>query len=331
MQVLIVDDDEITLELLDHALTQLGHDVQRAADGQAMELAASGKFPMIITDWEMPGVDGLELCRRIRDSDEGGYIYIIMLTSRTSSQDRVEGLNAGADDFISKPVDPAELQARVRTGQRILALETYDTVIFGLAKLAESRDPETGAHLERVQNYSRTLARDLARLPKYSSVMNSEFVRLIYLTSPLHDIGKVSIPDVILLKPARLPEAEFKVMELHTKFGAETLSASLAEFPDAKFLEMARDIAMCHHEKFDGSGYPNGLSGEDIPLAARIVTVADVYDALVSKRVYKPSMTHEQAKNLILRDAGNHFDPDMVDAFIRCEDKFLDIKARFGE
>lgn len=330
MQVLICDDDEIGLDILEHLLVEQGFDVLRASDGrEALELLHHHACRLVISDWEMPGMSGVELCRNIRQGDFGAYIYVILLTSRDRSEDIVAGLGAGADDFITKPFQPDELTVRVRAGLRVLSLETRDLTIFALAKLAESRDPETGAHLERVQSYSRVLAQQLATNPKFRGAITAEFIRLIYDTSPLHDIGKVAIPDSVLLKPGQLSQAEFEIMKQHTLRGAETLDAALALRPEAHFLRMARDIAASHHERWDGSGYPHGLAGEEIPLCGRIVALADVYDALTSKRVYKPAFAHTVACSMIADAKGKHFDPDVVEAFLAIEDLFTEIRERF--
>jgi putative two-component system response regulator len=332
MRVLIADDDEIALELLEHALVKAGYTVETARDGQeALELVRHGGHRLVISDWEMPRLTGVELCRAIRAEEQQGYVYLILLTSHNRRADIVTGLSAGADDFIAKPFDAAELIQRVRAGERILSLETRDVAIFALAKLAESRDPETGAHLERVQCFSRVLAQHMAGLDKYRDQIDAEFIRLIYLTSPLHDIGKVGIPDSVLLKPGRLSDREFEIMKTHAAIGAQTLSAALAKFPEARFLKMACDIAATHHERWDGRGYPVGLSGEDIPLCGRIVTLADVYDALTSKRVYKDAFQHEIARSIILEESGSHFDPSVVEAFLACEEQFIAVRERFSE
>ncbi|MCP4378890.1 MAG: HD domain-containing protein [bacterium] len=192
------------------------------------------------------------------------------------------------------------------------------------------RDTDTGAHLERVREYTRILAIQLQRNGRYSDLINDSFVDLIYVTSPLHDIGKVSIPDTILLKPGRLNDAEYDIMKTHSEAGAKTLDLALTEFPDIDFLCMARDIAGYHHERVDGTGYPEGLVGDEIPLAARIFTVADVYDALVSKRVYKEAFSPVIAKDIIIKGAGSQFDADVVSAFIECEPTFVDIYNRYS-
>lgn len=332
MKILIVDDDAISRELLRHALEDAGYEVVMARDGdEALQRFENERIRFVITDWEMPGLSGLELCRRIRRRSLHGYVYLILLTGRSMSREIVEGMSAGADDFIVKPYHGPELLVRVRAGERILSLETRELLIFSLAKLAESRDPETGKHLERVQNYSRLLAQELAANPRFAGIVDDEFVQLVFQTSPLHDIGKVGIPDGILLKPGRYSDDEFELMKAHTTIGAETLDAALAQCPGARFLKVAREIALSHHERFDGRGYPQGLRGEEIPLSARIVAVADVYDALTSRRVYKEAFSHHVARAAILKDSGTHFDPDVVDAFLGVEAQFIEIRNNLFE
>jgi putative two-component system response regulator len=332
MRILVVDDNKIALTVARNALVQSGYDVVTATDGhEALAVLRGGSCRLVISDWDMPQMNGIELCRAIRSEDLSGYVYVILLTGHNLPEQKVEGLRSGADDFITKPFNPSELVARIQTAERILSIETRDVTIFAMARLAESRDPETGAHLERVRSYSRMLAQHLSRIEKFRAEINKEYVRLIYLTSPLHDIGKVGIPDCVLLKPGTLNDREFEIMKSHTTLGAETLDAALRQFPRVKFLQMGRDIAACHHERFDGTGYPQGLAGESIPLCARIVAVADVYDALTSKRVYKEAIAHEVARSMIVQGAGTHFDPDIVNAFVQTEARFVSIRAQFAE
>ena len=331
MRVLLVEDDVISSELLEHSLASFGYEVTTAQDGQeAQELIRSGRYRLMVSDWEMPNLSGLDLCRRIRARNTGSYIYVILVTSNTGTENIVEALSAGADDFISKPFHPDELRVRLRVGERILGLESRDLVIFSLAKLAESRDIETGAHLERMREYSRILAEELALMEHYRETIDGEYVNLIHLTSPLHDIGKVGIPDNILLKPGRLTEDEFEVMKQHVVIGGRTLDAAAKVRPDAEFLQIARDIAWSHHEWYNGEGYPEGLRGEQIPLCGRIVALADVYDALTTRRVYKQAFEHTHAKAIILEGRGTQFDPDVVDAFLARENDFLVVLERLG-
>lgn len=332
MRVLIADDDDVTLLMLKYCLEQFDYEVTTASDGlEALELIRTGQFQLVISDWAMPKMSGLELCREIRRRQASGYTYIILLTSHEGTESVVEGFDAGADDFISKPFDPQELLVRIRTGERILTLESRDVTIFALAKLAESRDTDTGKHLERIREYSRILAMNLEKRGPYANEIDGDFVQLVYFTSPLHDIGKVAIPDSILLKPGPLTPDEFEIMKTHATVGYKTLDAALRAYPAARFLRMARDIAGSHHEKFDGTGYPLGKAGHDIPLCGRIVALADVYDALTTKRVYKPAFTHEKARGIILDGNGKHFDPAIVDAFVDCEQEFFTIRRQFTE
>lgn len=332
MRVLVVDDDEVTTAVLEHSLLEFGYDVTVARNGrEAFKLLRSGEIRMVVSDWCMPEMSGLELCRRIRHRPSGTYVYIIMLTSNSSTRDVVEGLNAGADDYITKPFQPEELQVRLRVGERVLSLESRDLTIFALAKLAESRDPDTGAHLERIREYCRLMAEDLVHRGTIDEEVDGEFVQMIYLTSPLHDIGKVGIPDHVLLKPGPLTAEEMEIMKRHTEIGGETLATLANSHAEARFLLMARDIAWTHHERFDGTGYPRGLAGRSIPLCGRVVAVADVYDALTSKRVYKEAYSHELARSVICDGRGTHFDPEVVEAFLHREQDFLRLKEALAE
>jgi putative two-component system response regulator len=329
MRVLVVEDDRLSAETLEYSLSTLGYDVTLATNGrEAFDLVRTGQYQLVVSDWEMPEMDGIELCRQIRARHSCGYVYVILLTSHGGIDHVVEGLGAGADDFLTKPFQPQELSVRLRTAERLLSLESRDMVIFAMAKLAESRDQETGVHLERMREYCRILGERVSGLEKYQEIVDGDYVQMLYLTSPLHDIGKVGIPDNVLLKPGRLTAEEFEVMKRHAVIGGETLDAAVNAHPEAQFLRMARDIAWTHHEKYDGSGYPNGLAGEEIPLCGRIVALADVYDALTTRRIYKPAFSHEKARSIILEGRGSHFDPDVVDAFLAREESFLQIRRQ---
>ena len=332
MDILIVEDEAVSRDLLATALKEMGHSVVEAQNGlQALDVLRNSMCHMVISDWMMPEMDGVELCRAIRAEEYTRYVYVLLLTGKRGTSCIVEGLAAGADEFMSKPFEPEELSVRIRTAERILSLQSHEVTIFALAKLAESRDPETGAHLERTRGCARVLAQGLAEQPEFADRIDQNVIRLIYLTSPLHDIGKVSIPDYVLLKPGRLDDEEFTVMKTHALAGASTLDLALREHPEARFLQMARDIAITHHERFDGTGYPAGLAGEDIPLCGRIFAVADVYDALISKRVYKAAFSHGTAKSIILEGRGTQFDPHVVDTFERCESQMLEVRRQYAE
>jgi putative two-component system response regulator len=332
VRVLIVEDDDFAADVLENALVQFGYEVAKARNGrEALERVRSGLYHLVISDWEMPEMTGVELCRQIRQQHSSGYVYTILLTARRGTKHVVEGLNAGADDFITKPFEPQELLVRMRAGERILALESRELIIFSLAKLAESRDPDTGAHLERMREYCRILAEDLSRQSLFQDQVDGNYIELIYLTSPLHDIGKVGIPDSVLLKPGKFTPEEFEIMKQHTLIGFRTLDAAARTHPDARFLLMARDIALTHHERFDGSGYPYHLSGEEIPLCGRIVALADVYDALTTKRIYKPAFSHEETRGIIFGEMGRQFDPAILDSFCRNESRFQEVKGQFSD
>jgi putative two-component system response regulator len=332
MRILVVDDDEIALAVLRKVLRSDGHEVLLADNGEAaQEILQRNTIQLVISDWNMPTMSGIELCQYVRSTSSLGYIYFIIVTSRTGKEDTLAGLTAGADDFISKPFEPAELLARVRNAERIVMAQPISMTLFCLAKLAEEKDPDTKNHLERMRAYSKILASQLMFDETIRAQVPPGFPDLIYETSPLHDMGKVSIPDSILLKAGSLNDEEWLTMKQHTALGAEQLDEALALYPNAEFLRITRDIAGCHHERWDGTGYPNGLKGAEIPLSARIVALADVYDAITNKRSYKAARPHAVARGVILDGKGKHFDPVVVDAFLSTEDQFQDIKEKFEE
>ncbi|MFO7767258.1 MAG: response regulator [Pelovirga sp.] len=332
MLVLIAEDETISRKTLAMFCRKIGYDTLLAADGrEAFDLWLEHRPRIVITDWNMPVMDGLALSNKIRESAMDDYTYIIMVTSRDESADLLEGFRGGVDDYLTKPVNKAELEVRLRSSERILTLEDKDTVIFSLAKLAETRDPETGQHLERMQNYCRIMAEKLLKNRLYPEIVNPRFVEDIFSTSPLHDIGKVGIPDHILQKPGRLTEEEFVIMKTHALIGHQTLQSTSEKNPRANYLKMSAQIARSHHERWDGNGYPDGLSGSDIPLSARILAVADVYDALASKRVYKEAFSHEKTRSIIIEGKGSHFDPQLIEVFLECENEFFRILEQYKE
>lgn len=326
MKVLVVDDDEFILNLLENVLRITGHEVFTAANGEeAWEILNRDSIRLVITDWHMPRMDGVELSKKIREATFSDYIYILLLAPYGKKEDILTGLSAGADDFIAKPFALAELNLRVEFVGKLLFLETRGVKIFNEAKQSESRDTRPGLHLERVRNYSKIIASILSTMDKYKGVITLDYIYNIYFTSSLHDIGKAGIPDRVLLKPGKLTEEEWAIMRSHTRKGAVILEMALKKFPEVAFLKMARDIARFHHEKYDGSGYPNGLEKKEIPLAGRIVALADVYDALTSDRVYKKALSPSEARSIIIENIGHHFDPDVVEAFLVAESSFMEV------
>ncbi len=330
MKILIVDDEITSRFKADKLVSSLGHDTLVAENGkEAWQIWQQERPRVVITDWMMPEMNGIELCARIRKAEGDHYTYMIMITSRDRPEDLETAMQYGVDDFIGKPFRKMELAARLRPAQRTINLQTRDIVIFSMAKLAESRDPETGNHLERIRHYSRTLAQTLKDRQIFPGQVDDVFVENIFQTSPLHDIGKVGIPDHVLLKPDRLDDSEFEVMKAHTTIGHKTLNDAFSRYPGAEYLQMSADIALSHHEKYNGTGYPNSIRESAIPLSARIVALADVYDALVSKRVYKQALSTDIARSIIVKEKGAHFDPLIVDAFLNSEQDFIKICSKF--
>jgi putative two-component system response regulator len=332
MKILVVDDEIASRKTLEVFAKKLGYNVFAASDGaDAYEIWKQKRPKFVITDWNMPRMDGLELCAKIRSTESEDYTYIIIVTSRDDIQDVIKGIKSGADDYIVKPFNQDELSVRIKAGERAINFQSKDIVIFALAKLAESRDEDTGNHLERVSHYSKHLAENIIDSSNPPPELDQLLVDNIFLTSPLHDIGKVGIPDYILLKPGRLDDEEFAIMKSHAAIGYNTLNGALQKAPEANYLRIAAEIAHHHHEKYDGSGYPNGLKGDEIHIASRIFALSDVYDALVSKRPYKEPFTHDRAKHIITDGKGKHFDPIVVDAFLRCEHSFIEINEKYKE
>ena len=345
--VLIVDDTETNIDILVEALGN-DFDLRVAMDGEtALEAVADEPPDLILLDIMMPGMDGYEVCSRLKASPETRDIPIVFLTAMSEEQDEARGLALGAVDYITKPFSPALVKARVRnqlelkryrdhleelvrerTRQLVL---TQDVTIQSMGTLAEYRDPETGGHIRRTQHYVRILALHLKDHPKFRDQLDDNAIELLVKSAPLHDIGKVGVRDNILLKPGELTPEEFEEMKRHTIYGRDALLVSEKMLGEDSFLSVAREIAYTHQEKWDGTGYPRGLKGEEIPLFGRMMAVADVYDALISKRVYKPPYPHETALAMIREGRGSHFDPDIVDAFLELSEEFRKIALEHAD
>jgi putative two-component system response regulator len=328
--ILLVDDDIAQRGLLRMILEREGYHIVEAANGREA-LSISEKKPnirMIITDLDMPEMGGLDLIQEIRKR-QIKYKYIIVLTSTGDKSSAIKALSVGADDFLRKPASPEELRLRTSSGFRLLNLESTEELIFAMAKLSEYRSEETGFHLERVQHYIRVLARDtVEHCPELE--ITSPLAEEIAWVSSLHDIGKVAIPDAILHKPGRLTPDEYDEIKEHAKIGGELLR-TIYEKTGSHSIKTAYEIALYHHERFDGTGYPKGLAGDAIPVSARIMALADIYDALTSERSYKKALSHEKAKEIILEERGKHLDPRLVDAFLRQEEFWKTIRERFSD
>ncbi|ACA87249.1 HD-GYP domain-containing protein [Shewanella woodyi] len=353
--VLIVDDTPDNLSLL-HELLKDNYHVKAAVNGViALNIINKGGIDIILLDVMMPEMDGYEVCRRVKADDEICDIPIIFLTAKTSIDDETMGFDLGAADYLSKPISPPLLLARVKTHLEIKASKDYlknqnillenevkrrtqevvniqNVTITAMANLAETRDPETGFHIKRTQIYMKLLATQLSHKEHYREMLTPAYIEQLFTSAPLHDIGKVGISDSILLKPGKLTKEEFDTMKTHAYLGFKSLDTAEKHMDQSDtFLHIAKDIAHYHHEKWDGSGYPDGLVGEAIPLSARMMAIADVYDALISKRVYKDAMTHETALDIIKEGKGNHFDPELIEAFLEVEDDFYEVASKYRD
>jgi putative two-component system response regulator len=353
--VLVVDDTPANLSLLNNLLKEQ-YRIKVANNGiKALELAVAAPPDMVLLDIMMPEMDGYEVCRRLKSDPRTERIPVIFLTAKNSVEDEERGLLMGAVDFIHKPISPPIVLARIKTHLQVKAWQDFlqdqnawlkdeverrlsevsrlqESSFLVMVSLAEFRDECTGNHIRRTQDYVRMLAEQLARLPKYAAHLSAQHIELIAKSAPLHDIGKIAIPDHILLKPGKLAPEEFDIMKTHALRGYDMLRTAGEHMGErGDFLAMAMEIARCHHEKWDGSGYPDGLAGEQIPLAARLMAVADVYDALTTSRPYKAAMPREQAVAMIVQGSGAHFDPQVVEAFIAIQDDFQHVAAMWAD
>lgn len=359
-KILIVDDDPAIRRLVRKLLCKR-YDVSEAEGGQqAIGMAKTSVPDLVLLDISMPDVNGYEVCRFLKQNLKL-QAQIIMVSGKSKEDALTHAFECGADDYLVKPFDPTELRSRVELHARLRESQAMtaeiqrevdcrhaemkrvaseraeeivaiqDVAVFTLAKVAESRDGDTGEHISRMREYSQRMALELAQSSVYSSQIDEQFLADLYRSSPLHDIGKVAIPDAILLKPGRLTTEEFEHMKTHTVVGAEILNEAVMQLKGGGFLAMGAVIARSHHEWWNGKGYPDAIAGAEIPLPARIVSVADVYDALTSERPYKHAWTPEDAKRTIDESSGTQFDPRIVEAFDRCFNDILEIQMKFSD
>lgn len=354
--ILVVDDTPDNIDLL-RAVLEDDYRTKIAVNGErALKIAAGGDQPdLILLDIMMPGMSGYDVCRALKADPATANIPVIFVTAMSEVADEQLGLALGAVDYITKPISAPLVLARIKTQlgmkrmqdflrdqnhyleseverrvQEVAALQ--DVTIHAMASLAETRDSETGNHIRRTSHYLKALAEQVRHLPRFRDFLTDKTIELLFKTAPLHDIGKVGIPDHILLKPGRFEPHEMAIMKTHTTLGRDAILAAERELGiEVDFLKYAKEIAYSHHEKWDGTGYPLGLAGEQIPISARLMALADVYDALISCRIYKDGMRHEDAVKIIAEGRGTHFDADIVDAFLRIQHQFQAISSRYAD
>jgi putative two-component system response regulator len=354
--VLVVDDTPANLALVSSLLKDL-YMVKVANRGaRALQVAASKPVPdLILLDIMMPEMDGYEVIVKLKENPETADIPVIFLTAKAEVEDEQKGFELGAIDYITKPISPPIVLARVKTHLTLKSVRDFlkdkneyleeevrrrmkelsaaqDVTIMAMASLAETRDSDTGNHIRRTQNYVKLLAKKLQSHPRFRQFLTEDNIELLYKSAPLHDIGKVGIPDRILLKPGRFTPEEFEIMKTHTTLGRRAIEESEKQLDEpSSFLRLAREITYYHQEKWDCSGYPEGIGGDEIPISARLMALADVYDALICRRVYKEPMPHEKAVEIVKEGWGIHFDPDVVDAFMEIADEFRKVAEHFAD
>jgi len=360
--VLVVDDNDLNRDMLTRRLEREKYKVIVAENGRrALEELQLNSVDLVLLDIMMPEMDGYEVLERMKADEGMMHIPVIMITAVDELESTAKCIELGAEDYLPKPFNPVLLRARIGASlekKRLSDMEqdyriqieqhnvllsdrvraqvkeiaqTQLGAIFAMSKLAESRDPETGEHLDRMREYCRVLAMQMQSSLKYSDIIDSDFIDNIYAASPLHDIGKVGVPDAVLTKPGKLDENEWIIMRTHPVVGAETLREVDRQHPGNAFVITGIEIAEAHHEKWNGTGYPFGLAGEKIPLVARILALGDVYDALTSKRCYKEAFSPEKSREIIVNDREVYFDPDVVDAFLASDDEFARIRDEFQD
>ena len=346
-RILVVDDSPSNIDLILEVLEEQYVMIVATNGTEALDLVKKNRLDLILLDIMMPDMSGYQVIKILKSDEETKDIPVIFLTALDEVDDEVKGLDMGALDYVVKPFTPKLLKRRVQNHialknhrdhlERIVSERTrmlnltQDVTIESLGNLAEYRDQETGGHIKRTKNYVRALAESLREKDHYREYLTDSYIELLAKSAPLHDIGKVGVPDSILMKPGKLTDEEFSEMKKHTVYGRDIIKASEQNLGEKSFLSIARKIAYSHHEKWDGSGYPQGLAGKDIPLSGRIMALADVYDALISKRVYKPPFPHNKAVGIIERDRGTHFDPGITDVFLRMEDQFRKIAFEYAD
>ena len=345
-KILIIDDDMTVTEIMQDMLISVGYDVVSLNESRNSVMMAKEYCPdLILLDVNMPHLNGFEVCVLLKQDKELENIPVLFLSGLNATKEKLEGFNVGGVDYITKPFQYEEVFARVKSHLQLRTLqhtleyqklveekirslsEAQSATIFAMAKLAESRDEDTGGHLKRVREYCRLLAEALKGSPSYSPHITPELIDCIQHAAPLHDIGKVAIPDSILLKPGRLTLEEFEIMKTHSSIGAENMQVVYNNYPENAFVGMGIEIALYHHERWDGRGYPDGLVGVNIPLSARIMAIADVYDALRSDRCYRKGFIHEETMGIMREGDGSHFDPEIMKYFFELEDIFQQIQS----
>ncbi|ENO75396.1 response regulator [Thauera sp. 63] len=347
-RVLIIDDTPENIEVL-RQLLRGDYVVQAAINGKkGLDIAQAQPQPdIILLDIMMPEMNGYEVCRRLKGLPATEHIPVVFITALDQTGHETTGLELGAVDYIRKPFEPLVVKARVHNHLRLKRYEqelealvqertaelalTQQVTIEALASLAEYRDSETGGHIKRTQHYMRALATHLGQHGPYRVQLDPQTIELLFRCAPLHDIGKVAVPDSILLKPGKLTAEEFEQMKRHVEYGANALDVAKGQLGSSHFLRLARELILGHHERWDGSGYPNGLAGEDIPLAGRLMALVDVYDALICTRVYKEAFSHAEAAKIIIDERGAQFDPVVVDAFVELTEQFQAIAHTYSD
>lgn len=360
--ILIAEDNDNNRDILRRRLEKDGYRTIEAVNGvEALARMKQFHVDLVLLDIMMPEMNGYQVLERMKVDSTLESIPVIVITAVNDIESAVKCIEFGAEDYLPKPFNVTLLRARISASlekKRLrdqeheyqVYIERYNrnleervmrqvrqitsaqiATIFAMSKLAESRDPETGAHLERMREYCRLIAETLSQNKRYEMIVDRQFIDNIYAASPLHDIGKVGVPDNVLLKPAKLDDPEWEVMKCHPIIGAETLRAVDRQHPGNNFIKTGIAIAEFHHERWDGTGYPYGLRGDRIPLEARILALGDVYDALTSRRCYKEPFSHSNSREIILEGAGKHFDPEIVNAFVEVESEFIRIRTFYRD